>query len=327
MGIFVQGLDSLEGTYGGAGTRGFKVTYKSIADKPPHIITDLQISEAVAILTGIRIGSPWPNDVTSYCKTIRSKCVRRRDKPVPVWDWQTDIDFVSSDTGAGSSPSPASPSGGAGPEGFTPEKDPTKRLPRISVVVDKYEEPVTADIVGVAPKNSAGQPVVRMKKRARVIFHWSRIVSKWKWEYAQEPPSGYLYSRNLIEWSPVGTYKKLLGDTKIPARQARIEDIKTELLFDNGGCVKVDMEIHTDANQFNDIFLDQGFFQLRVPDDPASGLNRIVDTNGFTAQASLLDGHGQKLAAGLAAKTITAQYYQTKDWSVAPLGGPGGFFS
>ena len=335
MSISIIGFNELEATGDGNGDRTYRVTYKSRASAAPTLITSNDVSAAVIAYSGIDIGTSCPSDSTAYCQSVRSKCARRIDRASPLWDWETTFEF-SSKVDANK------------PDGPTKEKDPTQRMPVISITSHHYDHPVDRDIFDTQIVNSAKDPIVRTKKRGRIVFHWSRYVSTWDWQNNLEAiegndpvninAPGFLYSRNGRAWKPAGPYTRLLGVAEVTAGKARIDDIRTELSFENGGVVKVSMDISTDDDYFYDNVVDQGLFRLVVPNVwqpagaaqiamPSTVRRRFVDANGHPVGPQPLDGAGNALQPDAAPVTLSFQYYYQRRWDIAPLGGVGGYFS
>ncbi len=324
MAVVIQGVGAVDADQDGYGDRTYRVSYQSRASLPPTVDNENVVSAAVGIATGFAIGSTWTNDPFAYCKSIKSRCTNRHDKAAVSWRWETAYEFSSKIDSQNQ------------PQGPTAEKNPTLRPARVSITVDKWEFPTTTVAGGGGQvKNSAGDLVIRMKKRSRVIFRFSRFLSGWNWEWTQEAPNGFMYSMNQVDWVPSGPYTGLLGDTPVAANLARIEDIKVDVSAENGGCVQVDIEIHVDLEGFNEKFFDQGFFFLNAAGvytpgggaPPATARRRFTDRHGFATQPQLLDGAGGPLAFGAAPVVNSFNLYSVRDWSVYPLGGPGGYFS
>lgn len=178
---------------------------------------------------------------------------------------------------------------------------------------------------------------------------------------------GFVHSRNYKPWKLAGPYEKLFGTDLVPRFAAKIQSLKSTLSSEFGGCVKVDAVIWIDdVDTHHTMLIDQGFFYLAsstsnpyvpliladnqsnpytpfppeatgpvfVPtpgsftDPPLLARIRFVDRNGFPAQTpQLLDGTGKPLGDNMHPQTLCYQFYQNRDWNVAPMGGPGGFFS
>lgn len=376
MSVRVLGVNNLEGGGEGSGDRTQRVTYKSYASAPPNTLGPDIVTAAAINFSGLDIGSPWTNDLTSLCRSIRSRCLRRVDSVPPKWEWETTFEFSSQDSGKDTQ------------QGPTKEKDPVLRPPHISCRVETYDVAATKDRGGYPVTNSAKDPIVRTKKMSRVIFKYSRYMRHWEWDhnlYAESPMSitwgdgtptspvtswsntiGFNHSRNYQAWVPTGPYRELMGRFACGVGEAKIESLASEVVFEFGGCVKVDCEVRIDPRFHFDVFLDQGFFFLATPGTysnpyvpgfvdsagnvhladgyqapaqtplptvagstaPLLSRRQFTDRHGFPAsQPQLLDGAGNPLGDGMAPQERSYQYYQFRDWDVAPLGGPGGLFS
>jgi hypothetical protein len=335
MAITVLGMDSLEGGLDGSdGTRTARLTYRSRTDVSPGAIGDVAVQNAVVLSTNLGIGSTYPFDGTSYCKSIRTQCLKRLDKSVPVWDWLTTYEFTSKVDA-----DQQTDGAGGAQNGFSSQPDRSLRAPKISVSVRTFEKPVTTDTAGNRVENSAGDPFVRTKRTGRVVFRWEKFMRRWKWEYNQPAPTGYLFSRNAGAWAPAGPYTSLLGTTRVDAGMAMMTSIQSEISFEGGGGVNVSCEIETDPDAFADIVLDQGFFHLVQPgvtnpdagQAPTTVRRRFVDRNGVQAGPQLLDGAGGPLGPRPAVPVNRAfQYYELKNWNAEPWGPvnvPGRFFA
>ncbi len=131
-------------------------------------------------------------------------------------------------------------------------------------------------------------------------------------------------------------------------------------------CVKVDVDIAHDKNHFYDVFLDQGFFHYATaatavasphitleaylagsnqegtptartaysgatsatPTSLTKQRFRDVNGGGYSTTPQLLDGYGNPLQSPETSKPVYRSYcyYHFRDWTVSPMGGPGGFF-
>ncbi len=379
MSITVRGIDNLEGGGESSGDRTQRVVYKSFADAPPAIIDQDQVTAAVVIFTGIDIGSPWVNDLTSYCHKVSSRCVRRVDSVPKRWEWSTTYEFASDPPDKNKEP--------------TKEKDPTKRPPTLSCRVETFDIAAIKDRWGYAVRNSAKDPVVRSKKSSRMVFNWSRYMPKWEWQHSLEAVAdkltypdlgdplgvitcvnlpGFMHTRNNSLWVPTGPYSRLLGSMVAGRGEARIDNIRTDISFEFGGCVKVDIEVRLDPFFWWDHFLDQGFFHLVTPGTytaqnpwfffvpgtvspnpyitnapgqevrpatptplpstagssaPALGRRRFHGEGGWATTPQMLDGAGNPLGENMEPQEMWHQFYYFRDWDVAPLGGPGGYFT
>jgi hypothetical protein len=329
MAIVVSGLDSLEGNIDGKdGSSSSTVTYRVETTDSPLVVGDIAISAAVSSASGFSIGTPYPFDANSWCRKISSRCQGRRTRGdgVAVWTWKTTLEFSS----ATESDSAGDGGGGEGGNGgFTNQRDPSLRAPRISLSARPFDEPVSIDINGANVRNSAGDPIVRTRKNAHLIVRWDKFVRTWDWrDNRPVHAGGYLYSRNQDAWAPAGPYTTLLGATTVAAGQAQMQSITTDISFEAGGGVNVSVEIAIDPNAFKDIFLDQGFFynggagggSMADPVAPANLRRRFVDRNGVATGPQLLDGNGAPLAEGADPVNIERQYYGLKDWNASPWG-------
>lgn len=334
MAVVVRGLHNIDGTYGTGTDRSQTLVYRSFSDSPPEVDTDYVVSAAVAAASGFDVGDPYPFDALSFCKKFRSRCIRRQDKYSAVWEWETTIEFSASSEQNKDTPSNPSQSQ-AGP---TKETDPQKRAPKITISSRVFDVPATTgDNVGIGTgagnigeqvTNSARDPVVRTKKTGTVVVRWERVVRSWNWQNNQVYPAGFLFSRNATAWKPGGPYSSLIGTATVPAGKARMEVITSDVLFENGGCVNVSVEIHIDPNSFKDIFLDQGYFYLTAPGvytpggglPPSAARSRFQVNGGFASQPQNLNGFGRPLDPALAPVNREYQYYGLADWNSPPWG-------
>lgn len=309
MAITFKGLDAIDSDYDSQGDSTFRVTYKSQASKRPEEDNEIVVTAAVVQETGFYLGSAWTNDASAFCRGIHSRCVNRRGSQVDgvgkvFWEWITEYIFS---TKAEESNNPL-----------------THRL-QVSMSVHKYDQPTTQAAGGAPIENSAGSPVIRMKKRSKVIFRFSRNMPAWDWKWCQEAPNGFMYSMNATEWTLNGRAFLLLGDSAVRPLCARIEDIRVELVINekmpNGGYVKVDMEVHVDEDGFSEKFFDQGFFaRASGPTMPyATNTYRITDRNGIGQRPVNLDGAGNKNPDGADPVTLTYNLYLVKNWNESPL--------
>jgi hypothetical protein len=312
--ISVIGIDGVRADTDGDGNARYTVTYKAIATLQPSVDDEVKVAATVIAVTGYDIGSPWRNDAGALCKRISPNCKTRRDKRSPVWEWSVEFEF-SSDIGK------------QNPQGPQNQRDPVLRPPRLSVEVETYEQPTMQAAGGAPIKNSAGDPVIRMKKRSRTVFRYSRYMRAWDWQNTQEAPTGFLYSLNATEWNPVGPYGNLLGIAKVPALKARVEGMKTELSSEFGGCVQVDTVVKVDLDGFSEKFFDAGFFFLADPGVTTPGGGRppvearrfFVDRGGIAARPQLLDGNGRPNGLNANPVTLTYNLYLVKEWNDSPM--------
>lgn len=336
MAITVLGLDSIDGGIDGSdGSTSSKITYRSTSTTAPGTQGDVAITAAVVAAVGLDVGSAYPFDASSYCRKISSRCQVRREGGTPKWEWLTTFEFTSKTDGSTGSTSSSDPNTVGG---FSKQKDPTARPPKISVSYRAFDEPVARDIFNRRVANSAGDPIVRTRKNAHLIFKWERVMRRWDWSVnLPVHAGGYLYSTNLRAWRPAGPYGPLLGNTRVAAGQARMESITSEISFDNGGCVIVGVEIAIDFDKFQDVFLDQGFFYLsqagvtsHSSGVPSMARSRFLVNGGYASSPQLLDGAGRPLGNDAQPQTITRQYYAPKNWDDPPWGpqnGNGVFFA
>lgn len=303
MAIVVKGLMDVGGSNEGKKERAFSVTYNSIATHNPIIDTEVLVSAAVVAASGITIGSPWKNDSLSYCKSIRSKVLKRRDNPTsPTWEWTTTLEFA------------------------------TVRWPKITMRTEQFEWPATEDIIDHrAVTNSAGDRVLRTKKRSRIIFRWERYMASWNWlANLDAEDGGFRYTRNEGFWTPFGSYYNgLMENITLEPGKAMIQDITAEPVWDFGGAVLVSMEVHVDKDEFKDKFIDEGFFGFdggtiyvpgrgSVPDiNNPQRRQRFTDGAGFATRPVLLNGAGARQPSGARPPTVDQvfQYYPLADWN------------
>lgn len=315
MAVTVIGLDGIDGTLGGVGDSAHTLVYKSIATSRPSIDHSAIVSAAVSAFASIGIGSVCPVDASAYCKKIRSVCKNRFDPGAVTWLWETTCTFdseVEEEDG----------------QELTDEKDPTKRAPRISVSARVFEVPARLDIDGVKVENSAGDPFVRTKKSAHLVYRWERTMRSWNLDHCRPAPAGYLFSRNAAAWTPSGNYAALLPGGVVPIGGAQMQSINPEIRFEDGGCVDVSVEIHVDVDLHADKVIDQGFFHLAQAGvytpgggrPPAAARQRFVDRNGVAAGPQNLNGAGLPLPHDADPVVLTFQYYPLKDWEAAPWG-------
>ena len=326
-------VDNAQATFDSDGGRKVRVGFKMKASKPPvgsGNDTEAVVLAAFMAATGYIPGTPYPALAAAICQSISVTSVKRIDNPDAskvFWQWIGAADFSSK-------PNQENP---------TNQPNPVLRLPKVSCDIEVFEtpardalsDPFNDETLTEPIQNSAGDPIIRMKKRARVNFRWQRFMPEWEWRFNREWPRGFLFSRNAAMWNPVGPWTDTLGNQNIAAGCARIEKLTSSLHFENGGaCADVQCEIKTDDNAFADQFLDAGFFHLQ---DTYLGNGRLVtnrvrftDRNGFCMQPQLLDGHGRALVPPpnpVKPVTLEAQLYGIKDWSKYPFGGAGGLFS
>jgi hypothetical protein len=361
MAIIVKGNDGLETEIDGNGDTDYRVTYKSRTNAPPSVITEQAVQVAVVAATGLDIGSPWINDLFALCDSIKTRCVRRVDTQPPQWEYATEYHFTSKteDQKDGQKPDK--------------EKDKTLRPLTVHMSVEKYDAAATVDVFGLPVNNSAGDPITRTRKKSRTIFRYSRYMKRWSWLWCNEakgwtgwdliPPFqnvvspdyeiGFMYCTNVNSWNPAGPYTSLLGHVNADPYTARIEDIRAELIQEGKvPCVKVDIEVHIDTDQFIDTFLDQGFnafattnaiaevnfmanpyspfdpgtldprgmAQLPAAANPSRSLRTMRDKNGAPVQQPrLLDGQGNELAANAIPHYRSFNYYPWRNWDLPPL--------
>jgi hypothetical protein len=327
MAVVVLGLDGIEGEVDGAdGSTSTRIVYRSASSSPPGTVGDLAVTAAVVTATGINIGSQHPIDPRSFCRKVSSRCMTRRVVGVSQWEWVTTYEFTSKADAAtdGGGSDPTEEGGGASP--YSDERNPWNRPPKITFSARSIDEPVSVDIFNRKVENSAGDPIIRTRKNAKLMVRWERKMRTWDWTNNKPVYNGgFLYSRNQGSWKPAGKYSYLLGETSVEAGCAQMQSITSSVNFDSGGCVDVAVDIAIDDGEFIDRFLDQGYFYLTdvaVPagQPPAVARRRFRSGDGVATGPQLLNGNGRPLANGAAAQYVNRQYYDLKNWSQSPWG-------
>jgi len=361
MAIFFRGLDGIDFDTDGEGERTISASYKLFADAPPSVIGEQQILIAAVASTGIDIGVSWLSDAGAVCNGMKATAVKS-SKGIPArWEWRADFKFSSKSednnpSGGGGGPSKekdktlrpmtvnvsvekyeqAAPIDIYGNFVRNSAGDPVTRTKKMSRVIFKYSKHMRV----WNWKNN--------QRAAGFVFNGNiPLEDENLTEGSESYRYGFLYSRNKLPFNPSASLTSLFGGSFVDPGAARIEDMRCEVVYDTPKpCVKVDIEVRVDNDFFYDKFLDAGYYHfvsanpytawdgtLEQPDLPVAAnpfreRRLFRDKNGSPAtREQLLDGAGNPLAANEVPFTNKYQYYCERDWTVAPMGGPSGFFS
>ena len=298
MAVVLKGLSRVGSSVDEQGVRQYRRTYRVRASAPPETDAEAEIVAAI----GADLGEPFAADPGAICISIDLACDERKGVgTVPYWDWQANL--VWSTKQKRSEP--------------TNNPNPLARPIVISMDTIIAEEPTWKDVAGNAVTNSAEDPVPRPKKRGKVVFRYEKNVASIDWRLLKEPPQGLLLTRNSAPFNPWGPFSAVFGTAEIETGKGRIEKLSATAAFENGiAYAAVKMEVATDEDSFEDIFVDQGFFYLAPGKDGIVVSKQFLDEQGqWATTPQLLDGEGGPSDIPFDREY---QYYPVAAWT--PLG-------